>query len=76
MNEVVPNGMVGFTVARGDSRALAEKMCLLAQDRALLGRMQENARNKYLETYAVDVVVPKLINAYQEAFERWKGSGS
>ena len=74
MNEVVPDGKVGFTVARGDSKDLAEKMCLLTQDRGLLERMQENARNKYLETYGVDVVVPKLIAAYQEAIERWKHS--
>lgn len=72
MNEVVPDGTVGFTVPRGDTQALAEKMLVLARERDLLDQMQQNARCHYLETFSAEAVIPKLIGAYQEAINRYR----
>jgi len=71
LNEVAPDGVVGFTVPRGDVQALAEKMLILSTERDLLAQMQKNAWHHYLEIYSRESVVPKLILAYQEAIQRY-----
>jgi glycosyltransferase involved in cell wall biosynthesis len=71
LNEVAPDGIVGFTVPRGDVQALAEKMLILSTERDLLAQMQKNAWRHYLEIYSRESVVPKLILAYQEAIQRY-----
>jgi len=72
LNEIAPDGVVGFTVPRGDVQALAEKMLILSTERDLLTQMQKNAWHHYQETFSAEAVAPKLLRAYKEAVERHK----
>ena len=54
--EPMEDGKNGFLVPVQDASALAEKMILLAKDRALLERMGEAAWNHCRKNYAVEIV--------------------
>jgi glycosyltransferase involved in cell wall biosynthesis len=45
--EIIEDGKTGFLIAPGDSETLADRLVLLAHDRALLGQMSLNALNRY-----------------------------
>jgi glycosyltransferase involved in cell wall biosynthesis len=57
--EIVRDGVDGFLVPAGDSKALAEKLGLLLRDSELRERLGRNARNRFLEQYDDSSVVQK-----------------
>ncbi len=69
LNEVAPEGKVGFQVRPGDVAALARKMELLSSSPSLLRKMQRQARRHYEEVYSLSAVLPLLISAYQRAIQ-------
>jgi glycosyltransferase involved in cell wall biosynthesis len=46
--EVIEHGRTGYLIPPDDARALAGHLASLAEDRALLGRLSLNARERYL----------------------------
>jgi len=46
--EIIEPGQTGYLIAPDDSRALAEHLQSLAEDRGLLTRLSLNARERYL----------------------------
>lgn len=62
----VEDGKTGFLVPPSDSRALADKITLLLQDRALRQRLGENGRQKLTSEWSADVVARKTVDVYHK----------
>ena len=63
--DVVRDGIDGFLVEVGDTRALAERLTELARDPARRAQMGEQGRARVLERYAVGRLVDDVDRLYR-----------
>ncbi len=63
--EVVEDGVTGILVPPGDSKALAEAVVLLLHDPALRRRLGQAGRQRVLDEFTLDRVLPQTLNVYQ-----------
>ena len=57
---------IKFSVSCRNVEVLAEKMCLLLQDRVLRGNYSNEVRLKFESEYNVETLKVKMINLYRE----------
>ncbi len=57
---------IKFSVPCRNVELLAEKMCLLLQDRVLRGNYSNEVRLKFESEYNVETLKAKMINLYRE----------
>jgi glycosyltransferase involved in cell wall biosynthesis len=69
VRDVVDDQETGFLVAPGDTRALAERVGILAADPARRAAMGEAGRQRVLERYAVERLVGDVDVLYRELLE-------
>jgi colanic acid/amylovoran biosynthesis glycosyltransferase len=62
--ELVQDGVSGFLVPEGDARALAEKLCLLAESPGLWQKMGQSGRARIEAEYDTDVLNDRLVGLY------------
>jgi glycosyltransferase involved in cell wall biosynthesis len=67
--DVVDDGVNGFLIPVKDSEALAQKLRLLLEDKELRVRMGRAARLKAESMFALDSVIEKHLNIYNEIRE-------
>lgn len=68
IDEIIEDGVNGYTVPPHDEKALTQVMRTLYEDRALLKKMGENAR-KTAERYSWDASAKMLEKVYRECIE-------
>jgi glycosyltransferase involved in cell wall biosynthesis len=66
----VDDGRTGFLVPPRDVEALADKIVLLLQDRALRHRLGANGREKLVQQWSAGVVARQTVQVYHEALRR------
>ena len=64
--EVVPDGVTGYVVPRGDDAAAAEKILHLLQNPDIATEMGRNARKHVVENYSWGVSVDKMMQVYDK----------
>lgn len=69
--DMIEDGVNGLIVPAGDSNALAAAMARLIEDRELLERMGERARER-ADQFTAKVIVPQLERLYLDAAERYR----
>lgn len=69
-SEVVDSEVNGFLVPPGNPRAIAEKLCLLAEDRTRLEAMRIAAREKVVRNFNLADMVNRYMNLFQETISR------
>ena len=65
MSETFIEGETGFSVQAATGEALAATVCRLIDDQALLARMQANARRHARETFGIERMINRTIEAYR-----------
>lgn len=63
--EIVDDGITGFVVAQKDSRAITDKMELLAANKSKRKEMGELGRKKFLENYTLSIFEKRLLTIFQ-----------
>lgn len=63
--EVVEDGVTGFVVPPGDSKAVAEAIIRLLRDQSLRKRMGEAGRQRVLDEFTVDRILAQTLNVYE-----------
>jgi glycosyltransferase involved in cell wall biosynthesis len=63
--EILTDGEVGFIVPKHDEKLLAEKTITLIKNKDLTATMGEKARQRVLERFTWEKVVPGLIEVYE-----------
>lgn len=64
--EIVPDGTNALLIEKGDARALAEKVLLLAGDLPLREKMGRANRSRFEETYTLQKYGEAMIKAFQQ----------
>jgi len=67
--EVVRDGVDGYLVKVGDVRAMATRACQLLSDEPLRERVGEKARERVLERFTPERIVPQYVGYYREILE-------
>jgi len=62
--EMVEDGESGILVPAGDSTALATTVTQVLTDREKLGKIQRNARQRFLQRFCVDQFTEGMLNVY------------
>ncbi len=70
--EVVPDGVTGYVVPRGDDAAAAEKIIHLLQSPELAREMGRSGRKHVVENYSWSVSVDKMMNVYGKILSKNK----
>ena len=70
LRELVENGVSGFLVAPGDTKALAGAIMSLLEDTALQTSMGRAARNRFEVHYAGDTSMGKIVALYNRVITR------
>jgi glycosyltransferase involved in cell wall biosynthesis len=65
ISTVVDDGLDGIFIDKNSPEQIADKIRLLYNDRELLKRMSENARNKIIKNYGVENYLKKLNEIYE-----------
>ena len=66
LREVVKDGETGFVVEKQNSKAIAEKLILLASSTELRRKMGEAARRRVEENFGLD----RMIDEFAELFNK------
>ena len=66
VKEAVVHDKTGFLVERGNSKALAEKITALIDDRALRQRFSENGLNRYDRYFGLKKMCDSTLQVYLE----------
>ena len=66
VKEAVVHGKTGFLVERGNSKALAEKITALIDDRALRHRFSENGLDRYDRYFRLEKMCDSTLQVYLE----------
>jgi len=69
LKELISHGVDGYLIEVGDVKALAQYSLKILQDPRLQGEFGKNARQKVLEKYTPDKIVPKYENLYNETLK-------
>lgn len=69
--ELVRHGLDGLLVAPGDAAAMADAMCLLQAQPAMLRKMGNSGRERALERFDL----PAMVQAYTQLYEQFSGHG-
>jgi len=69
LKELISHGVDGYLIEVGDAEALAQYSLKILQDPRLQGEFGKNARQKVLEKYTPDKIVPKYENLYNETLK-------
>ncbi|HEY49931.1 MAG TPA: glycosyltransferase family 4 protein, partial [Dehalococcoidia bacterium] len=64
--ELVHDGVTGFLIDKGDHNALADRINLLLDDKALRERMGLNARKLIMENYSVELMGRRTLEVYHK----------
>ncbi len=64
--EIVPDGTNALLVDKGDAKALADKILLLADDRHLREEMGQANRRRFEEMYTLEKYGATMINAFRQ----------
>ncbi len=64
--EIVPDGTNALLVEKGDAKALADKILILAGDGQLREKMGQANRRRFEEKYTLEKYGATMINAFQE----------
>ncbi len=67
--EILTDGEVGFIVPKHDDKLLAERTITLIKDRDLTAAMGKKARQRVLERFTWEKVVPGLIGVYERVLD-------
>ena len=67
---MITDGVNGLLVPEKDAPAMAEAICRLEEDRALLGRLSEGARRLYGEKFTAKAMTQQLEALYEAAMAR------
>lgn len=65
--EVVRHGVDGYLCTLGDTECMANHVCNLLADKERLLTMQQAARQRALESFTDQAVVPRYLDVYQSA---------
>ncbi len=74
VRDYVHEGVNGFLVSPGDSQAMAQKIILLANDKALRMKMGKANRKKAVESLDLGVCAASHATIYELSVERFEGS--
>jgi glycosyltransferase involved in cell wall biosynthesis len=64
--EIVPDGTNALLVEKGDAKALADKILLLADDRHLCEKMGKSNRRRFEEKYTIEKYGESMIKAFKQ----------
>jgi len=70
LKELISHGVDGYLVKIGDVEALAQYSLKILQDSRLQEKFGRNARQKVLEKYTPDKVVPRYEDLYKETLKK------
>jgi glycosyltransferase involved in cell wall biosynthesis len=70
--EIITDGVDGLLVAPGDSGALGDAMERLIEDKQLRENMAIQARSTVEHKYSTNVVVPRIIQLYENVISKFK----
>lgn len=73
--EIVPDGTNALLVEKGDAKALAEKILILAGDRNLREKMGRANRRRFEETYTIEKYGEAMIKAFKQMETLMAGGG-
>jgi glycosyltransferase involved in cell wall biosynthesis len=63
--EIVPDGTNAFLIDKGDAKALAQQVLLLANDRQLREKMGQANRRRFEENYSIEKYGEAMIKAFR-----------
>ena len=66
VSEVVRDGVTGFTVQRGDTQTLAERLITLLSDPGLRARLGAEARSRCEALFDISIIAPTYRAMYEE----------
>jgi len=69
LKELISHGIDGYLIEVGDVKALAQYSLKILQDPRLQGEFGKNARQKVLEKYTPDKIVPEYEDLYNEVLK-------
>ena len=69
LKELISHGVDGYLVKIGDAEALAQCSLKILQDLSLQEKFGRNARQKVLEKYTPDKIVPRYEDLYEETLK-------
>lgn len=64
--EIVNDGIDGFLVEPKDSKAIAEKICQLIEDKTLKRKFEEKAYGKYISEFSFEKFAQKYVIYYED----------
>lgn len=64
--EIVEDGTNALLIEKGDAKALADKILLLADDRHLREKMGQTNRRRFEEAYTLEIYGEAMINAFRQ----------
>lgn len=64
--EIVPDGINALLIAKGDAKALADNILILADDRQLREKMGQANRRRFEENYTLQKYGENMIKAFQQ----------